>query len=188
MRDIALMGRARSGKDTVGARLEARYNYVPLAFADPLKDTVLEIDPWVVYDLGEFGGKQSIRLSDLIEHVGWERAKDEYYEVRRLLQSTGQSIRDRDPDYWLRLMLSRVDTARNLGRPVVLTDVRYPNEADALKRLGFRLVRVERPSLGPLPPFSHQSERSLIDYSPAVTIVNSGTLADLQALADSIAF
>ncbi|QPB09562.1 dNMP kinase [Streptomyces phage Sycamore] len=182
MRDIALIGRARSGKDSVGARLESRYGYVRLAFADPLKDMALEINPLIPTSPGIYA-----RLAPLIRDVGWEFAKDSYPEVRRILQHTGQSVRDRDPDYWVRALVSRVHDAWEYGANVTVTDVRYPNEADALKRLGFRTVRVIRPSLGDLPEDSHESETALEGFPAGVTLLNNGTLADLDAQADSIA-
>lgn len=180
MRDVALIGRARSGKDSVGARLESRYGYTRLAFADPLKDIALEINPWIPTTPGVV-----VRLHRLIADVGWEYAKDNYPEVRRILQHTGQSVRDRDPDYWIRALTRQAVELE--GGPIVVTDVRYPNEAMALSRLGFRLVRVVRPSLGDPSPDAHESETALDDQPIGITILNSGTLEDLHAHADSIA-
>lgn len=179
MRDIGVIGRARSGKDSIGARLAHRYGYQRFAFADPLKDMALEINPWVPTSPGVV-----VRLHRLIADVGWEYAKDHYPEVRRVLQHTGQSVRERDPDYWVRALLA--DLAATDG-PFVVTDVRYPNEARALARYGFRLVRVIRPSLGDPSPDAHESETALEGFPTPVTILNNGSLADLNAHADSIA-
>lgn len=179
MRNVALIGRARSGKDSVGARLVDRYGYKRLAFADPLKDMALEINPWVPTTIGVV-----VRLHRLIMDVGWEYAKENYPEVRRILQHTGESVRRRDPDYWVSTLLQ---DAAEVDGPMVVTDVRYPNEARTLKRHGFRLVRIIRPSLGDPDPNAHISETALDDYSTPVTILNSGTLEDLHAHADSIA-
>lgn len=184
MRDIALIGRARSGKDAIGARLVSRYGYTRLAFADPLKEMALSIDPVIPYDIPGFGGLNHVRLSTLVEHVGWERAKEEYPEVRRILQHLGQAVRERDSDYWIRLLAQRVYPETG---PIVVTDVRYPNEADALRSFGFRLVRVIRPSLGGQDPNEHVSETALQGYPVPLTIINSGTLEELHAHADSIA-
>lgn len=178
MRDIALVGRARSGKDTVGARLVERYGYTRLAFADPLKEMALEINPWIPTGYGVV-----VRLHRLIADVGWEYAKENYPEVRRVLQHTGQTIRDRDPEYWVRHL---VDRAYNTDGPIVVTDVRYENEAYALSTMNFRLVRIIRPSLGDPDPNAHESERALEAYPIGVTIVNHSTLEDLQAHADTL--
>ncbi|MFJ8394381.1 hypothetical protein [Streptomyces sp. NPDC094144] len=179
MRDIGIMGRARSGKDSIGARLAARYGYQRFAFADPLKEMALEINPLVPL----YGGIHT-RLRTLIDGVGWEYAKDTYPEVRRVLQHTGQSVRKRDPDYWVSSLL--MDLAEADG-PFVVTDVRYPNEARALARHGFRLVRVIRPALGDPSPDAHESETALEGFPAGVTILNNSTRAALDAHADSIA-
>lgn len=176
MRDIALIGRARSGKDTVGARLVERFGYTRLAFADPLKEMALEVNPWVPTSPGVV-----VRLHRLITDVGWDYAKEHYPEVRRILQHTGQAIRDRDPNFWVRALTHRLAV---VSTPVVVTDVRYLNEAAALSNYGFRLVRIVRPGTEEL---THTSETELESINTPLRIVNSGTLDDLKAHADSIA-
>ncbi|MFG3405631.1 hypothetical protein [Streptomyces sp. NPDC048142] len=156
-----------------------RFEYTRRAFADPLKDMALEINPWVPTSPGVM-----VRLHRLIADVGWEYAKDTYPEVRRILQHTGQSVRQRDPDYWVNALINELAHG---GRPYVVTDVRYPNEAIALQRRGFRLVRVIRPSLGDPSPNAHESETALEGFPVGVTIMNDSTLAELAAQADSIA-
>lgn len=177
MRDIALLGRAQAGKDTVGARLVARFGYTRLAFADPLKDMAVEINPIVARDgIGEF------RLAPLVNAYGWDRAKTEFPEVRRILQSVGQGIRDRDPNYWVSVLQRNM---RRLSGPIVVTDVRYMNEVNALEDYGFRAVRVIRPGI---PEMNHSSETALEDFCAGVNIMNTGTLEDLRALADTLPF
>lgn len=179
---IALMGRARSGKDTVAARLVTAHGYTRVAFADPLKDVALALDP--IVGISGFGQQQ--RLSGFVQRCGWEWAKDQLPEVRRTLQRLGQSIRDRDPDYWLRLALLKVDVLKAHELPCVITDVRYPNEAEALTARGFKLVRVIRPNIAQQVIGLHESETAL-DAHPADALVsNTGTPADLEALADTL--
>lgn len=183
MSDIALIGRARSGKDTVAARLIASHSFTRVAFADPLKEMALKINPIVdvePYECDEVLYAEEERLSHLVRAVGWERAKDEYPEVRRILQQTGQAIRELDPDFWVRLALSTIGC---VFTPVVVTDVRYPNEADALRAEGFRLVRIVRPGS---PWLDHESETALDDYPVDALIINAGSLAELHMRADAL--
>jgi hypothetical protein len=174
------MGKARSGKDTVAGRLVAEYGYQRVAFADPLKDMALSINPYVASDrIGAF------RLKNLVEAYGWERAKDEYAEVRRLLQTVGQSIRSYDPDYWVNVAMRALD---EVPGPVVVTDVRYPNEADALQARGFTLVRVVRPNRPDvkMAHSEHNSEVALDDRHPDVLVFNGGSLAELNQRVDAL--
>lgn len=181
MQDIALIGRARSGKDTVAARLVTK-GFTRVAFADPLKAAALNINPYVPTTYGV-----TVRLQSLIADVGWEYAKDNYPEVRRLLQYTGQTVRDIDRGFWVRAALA---TIADIWSPVVVSDVRYPNEADALRSAGFRLVRIIRTTAGPLPGGAsrHSSETALDRYRyPADDVIrNNGTLEDLYAQVDAL--
>jgi hypothetical protein len=70
--------------------------------------------------------------------------------------------------------------------PVVVTDCRYPNEADALKAAGFRLVRVVRPGAPPQPFGSHASETALDDYVPDALVLNAGSVYELLMRADAL--
>ncbi|MDJ0462001.1 hypothetical protein [Streptomyces sp. H27-C3] len=187
---IALIGRARSGKDTVAARLVTRFAYTRVAFADPLKEMALSIDPVVAYEPSGFGPLPT-RLSDVVRRVGWERAKEEFGEVRRTLQRVGQSVREQDAGHWVGLAMDKLDVADAWNLPVVLTDCRYPNEAAALKARGFTLVRITRPqraamTMGEIRAALHESETALDDYPADVTIANVGTVDELNSLADTL--
>ncbi|MGW3932844.1 hypothetical protein ACWECC_32835 [Streptomyces microflavus] len=182
--NIALIGRARSGKDTIAARLISRYAYTRIAFADPLKELALSVNPIVAYEPSGYGPLPT-RLSAIVRRYGWETAKDRFPEVRRTLQRTGQGIRDQEAGHWLSLALDKATVADAWNLPVVVTDCRYPNEAEALRTRGFRLVRVLRPdAAGAAPP--HESETALDGYPADVTVANVGTLAQLDALADAL--
>ncbi|MGV9659138.1 deoxynucleotide monophosphate kinase family protein [Streptomyces koyangensis] len=180
--NLALIGRARSGKDTVAAHLTAQpYNYVRLAFADELKAAALKADPLIPLKHVD----KSVPLTSVVNYLGWERAKDRYPEVRRFLQRFGQGIRDVDEDFWLNLVLRKVDGAARLNIPVVVSDVRYANEANALAERGFILVRVSATGRY-LPGAAHRSETELDDCPVNHTLVNGGTIAELHTQVDDL--
>jgi hypothetical protein len=189
--NIALMGRARAGKDSVGATLQQRYCYTRVSFADPLKDMALQVDPLI--PVPEWP-TASARLSVLVAKIGWEAAKDDYPEVRRTLQALGQALRERDEDFWLRIALAKIATAERWGLPVVVTDVRYPNEYEALRAAGFKMVRVYRPEPGEAIDWKsvggtagHESETALRNFPSDANICNNGTLAQLRNAAEGLA-
>ncbi|WP_405793355.1 hypothetical protein [Streptomyces sp. NBC_01506] len=187
-RHVALMGRAGSGKDTVGARLVQQFAFARVAFADPLRDMALSLDPVVAYEPTGYG-PLPIRLSDVVRRDGWHQAKHRP-EVRRTLQRLGQSVRNQDDEYWLHAALAKVDVADRWGLPVVVTDTRYVNEAEALQARGALLVRVERPGKhGPAgkDERQHTSETELDDFPADAVLTNAGTVAELHALADRLA-
>lgn len=187
-RHIALMGRAGSGKDTVGARLAARFAFTRVAFADPLRDLAVALDPVVGVEATGFGSLP-LRLSDVLRREGWDRAKQRS-EVRRTLQRLGQGVRDQDERHWLRAALAKLDVADRWGLPVVVTDCRYENEARALRQRGALLVRVDRPNrTAPAGDAEreHVSETELDAFPADVVLTNGGTVAELHALADRLA-
>ncbi|CAD80119.1 gp52 [Streptomyces phage phiBT1] len=182
-KSIGLIGRAQSGKDTVGARLRQRYGYQRVAFADPLKAAALRVDPWIPTGYGVYA-----RLSRLVADVGWDYAKTTYPEVRRVLQHVGQTVREIDPGFWVRAAAPAIDAAERLNLPVVVTDARYENEARYLTERGFALIRVDRPGVVPLGAdyARHRSETELDEWKAQVTIRNTGTLEDLNRIVDSL--
>lgn len=171
---IGLMGRARSGKDTAGAYLTEAHGYRRVSFADPLREAALKLDPIIDPDASDYG---AATLSMVVGDFGWERAKDDYPEVRRILQHMGQGVRDLDPEFWIRQALRKVDEAEGTGLPCVVTDVRYPNEVAALHRRGFHLVYIDRPGVGPAN--NHVSESAVDPGCADEVILNDG---DLHAL------
>ncbi|MFE1961345.1 hypothetical protein [Streptomyces sp. NPDC059479] len=185
-RHIALMGRAESGKDTVGRRLVREWQFTRVAFADPLKEMALRVDPVVTCEPAGYG-PLPVRLSQVVRRWGWEKAKRRCPEVRGILQRLGQSVRDQNPDHWLSLAMKKVAVADAWNLPVVMTDVRYVNECEALKARGFVLVRVNRPGAPDLGENgNHVSESELSDYPAELMVSNIGTLADLGRAADRL--
>lgn len=171
---IGLIGKKRVGKDTVAAQLVESHGFARLAFADVLKEVALDVDPFVQV------ADHYWRLSKLVELVGWEKAKA-YPDVRRLLQRFGIRIRQVDPNFWLR----PVDTALELRKTsVVITDVRFANEAELVRKYGGMLVRIERESVDD--GDTHESESALPEIEADVLITNDGTVQDLLSKVPSL--
>lgn len=182
--NVGIIGRARVGKDTAGAWLVENRGYVRVGFADALKEAALRLNPLVPFDDPiEPSGTAYMRLAHMVHIVGWERAK-ENPEVRRTLQEYGMSIRDIDPEFWLRTALAKVAEINAAGSPVVITDVRFPNEADSLKRAGFDLVYIERADV---PQLTHASEGALSWEDADLILKNDGSRSDFLATVEHMA-
>lgn len=174
VKNIALTGKARAGKDTVADVLVKEYGYRRIAFADPLKAMALEIDPYTEEADWYDGGK----LSELVDFYGWERTKDQWPDVRRFLQQLGSSIRKRDEMFWINAALTSLDQAYRDKVPVVVTDCRYENEAEALRNLYFSIVRIVRPGIDSSD--THESETEMDGYEVDSEIINAGTITGLR--------
>lgn len=172
---IGLMGKKRAGKDSFAQFLIDRHGFTRIAFADRLKQAVLEIDPYVDTGSGLH------RLSEIVEFGGWEIAKN-FPEVRRLLQATGMAVRNNlHENVWVESAMADVGKVRT---PVVITDARFPNEAWAIKNHGGVLVRINRPGLPD--DDTHISEHALDDWVPDVVVDNDSDLESLRVQADAL--
>lgn len=173
MHNVAFMGKARSGKDTAAAYLVRSRSYTRLAFADPLKEMALRVDPFVYKDEDQ----DMWRLSEVVSGHGWEYAKDMFPEVRRILQHLGQAQREFDEDYWVNALRRKLNSAEAWNMPVVVTDVRYLNEARMLRARGFRLVRIIRDgATAGGTAAAHSSETELDTFAADLDIYNTGSL------------
>ena len=178
---IGMIGRRRSGKDSFAETLVDAFGYARVAFADPLREAALGLDPLVGPAAlpGDPVAKYR-RLSYVVDAIGWESAKDCVPEVRSTLQRLGtDAIRALDSEFWVRTAMQRVAATSS---PVVVTDCRFQNEAEAVRRAGGYLVRVVRPGATSADASDlHASETALDDYPEDFYVDNSGTLADLAS-------
>lgn len=164
---VGIAGFARVGKDAAAQALVGR-GYVRLSFADKLRHFLLALDP-IVYATA----MSPYRLSDIVGDIGWEQAKDDFPEVRALLQRCGTEAGRKvlGENVWVDAVL------RDLPEKVVIPDVRFPNEAQAIKERGGRVFRITRPDYGPVN--DHPSETALAHWQFDRHIVNDGDLGDL---------
>lgn len=166
---IGLSGYARSGKDTVAGMLMGIHHYQRVAFADKIREFLYEIDPLVMFNGTDF------RLQDIIDSKGWEDAKTEFPEIRRLLQDLGVSARDIfGNDFWIDQALRKY----NVTEKIVITDVRFKNEAAAIKRhKNGQVWRINRIGIGPAN--DHISETDLDDWEFDAVLQNDSDMPNL---------
>jgi hypothetical protein len=95
--------------------------------------------------------------------------------VRDFLQKLGtDAIRDGlHENTWVNATLVDYTTESDW----IITDTRFPNEAEAIKKAGGIIIRVERPGVKPVNP--HPSETSLDKWKFDHVINNDGSLTDL---------
>lgn len=113
---IALIGGARTGKDTIANYLGSKAGFKRLAFGDSLKDFLFEVFP------------------DLPREP----------KPRQAIIDFGQSCRDIDPLVWIKQLDRTARTYEKNGYAnFVITDVRQANEIDYCREKGYLLVKVE---------------------------------------------
>lgn len=173
VRLIGLTGKAGSGKDTVGTILCRSYNMYPSAFASPLKSALRAMG---------FPEPEDRNAKEAVI-PGFA------FSWRELAQTLGTEWgRARDPDLWLKLCMAKADdTINNLGHKVVITDVRFENEAAAIRERGGQIWHItgrEGQMFGATK--AHASEAGVQVAKGDKVIVNSGTLVELADLVDEL--
>ena len=170
---IGLCGYKRSGKSTVAGLLQDGFGFHVESFAAPIRRVVAHI-------LG------------LHEHE-LERAKQDPVEwldgltPRHLMQTLGTEWgRAQHRELWVRSVFRRMDHAQRAAGPArlswVVHDVRFPNEARAIRERGGYVVRVCRGE--PPEADSHESERPL---PPGLVDEILPNFRDIGALCDASA-
>ena len=168
---IGLSGYARAGKDTVGQFIiDTEMGWERVSFADPMREALYRLNPFI----GAEGSE--VKLRDAVDEYGWEEIKKWKSDLRPLMQRFGTEVgREMFGDsFWVDYALDRIPD----GAKVVFTDVRFPNEADAVKALGGQVWRVERP--GCVAANGHASETAMDGYDFDYVIYNDSDLETLQ--------
>jgi hypothetical protein len=179
---IGLNGVARAGKDTVAEILHSLYGYEVLSFSTALNNALIALNPIVdvtLHPLPDSGiSAKPVYYKDLEASVGYEQAK-ENSEVRRLLQTFGTEVGRKmfGEDVWVEALFRQVKP----GTFIAISNVRFPNEYNAVKERGGAVWRVERP--GYTPANGHISDTALDGYDFDQVIQNDSSV---PALADKV--
>lgn len=182
---IGITGRKRHGKDTVGAFLENNHGFYATHFAKPLKRACRDIFGFTFDQV--YGDQKEI------PDPRWDGLTP-----RAILQRFGTEVgRAIHPETWVRSTLTRVEDDAD----VCITDVRFPNEAQAIRDRGGYILKVTRPSR--LAPYQrttawiaqwshlaakcwawwhgeHPSETGVDLIEADYTLINDGNLYDLE--------
>ena len=105
--------------------------------------------------------------------------------VRDFLQKLGtDGLRDNlHKNVWVNALMADyegmydLDTDKTTYPNWVITDTRFPNEAQAIQQANGIIIRVERPGVKPIN--NHPSEVSLDNWNFDHTIINDGSVKDL---------
>jgi hypothetical protein len=176
---IGFTGKPRAGKDTAASRLVEYHGFTRIAFADPIREAMMQLDPYV---------QGCTRLSYVVNKFGWEYAKDNWTEVRRLLQVFGTEV-GRDlfgQDVWVERLMAYIDSQPS-GHRIAITDVRFEDEAKALRDRGAFIVCINRTSEHSNDVvLSHRSETESAGILPNYVVPNQKGLEELYFRLDRL--
>ena len=203
---IGLIGLIGSGKGTAADYLVKDHGFVVESFASSVKDVCASI----------FGWERSMMEGDTIESRRWRETVDVWWEnelgikgfsPRMAMQLIGTDVmRDCFNDnIWI---LSLKKKLSSLSGDIVVSDVRFKNEANMIRESGGVLIRIVNEKTKPIwydaaysanngcekgkklmmteYNYVHVSEWDLIGYKQDYIVENTSTLEDLYSKIDHV--
>jgi hypothetical protein len=188
---IGLSGKARSGKDTFGEYLIEAFkdkydrNFIKMSFADELK--LMCKDQFNLYDSQLWGNKkESIDYRLIKNFAEFPSPHIEAWTAREIMQKVGAFYRSIINDFWVNKLNEKIKKVSLKGyKDFIITDVRYLNEAEFIKRGKGILIRIDKKEEKDdgIHWKNHESEISLDSYKDFdINISNYGTLKDLKKI------
>ena len=171
---IGVTGRKFTGKDTAGNYFVSNYGFERLAYADPLKNAVREIFNFTNEQL--YGNEKevldthwNVTPRKVLQFVGTDLFRNHIGEI---VPGVGQDI-------WIRVMKRKImDKLKdNPNAKIVVTDIRFDNESDAIKELGGVTIKSEREGVSN--EDTHESEANIDAIKTDYVFSNNGTREDL---------
>lgn len=154
---IGLLGRARSGKDTVANYIGQCYpEYEICRIAQPIKDSLRVLYGWSDKHIEGF-------LKEVTDPVIHKSPREAMIELgERVKSESGQ-------DFFINMLL------RKHRGDIIIPDVRFQNEVDRIRESGGIIIKIERPGCSSLP-----NENGIDQIRADISIWNSKTLEDLN--------
>lgn len=180
MQILGLTGNKGAGKDATGKILED-HGFVRVAFGDPLKDMCNQL--W------------GISLPQLYDPVLKEVVIPKWgLSPRQIMQRFGtEVVRSVHNDTWVIKLIDQIEAGHVrvpfpsredpqwfelvAAHKFAVVDVRFHNEARALRAIGGRLLRIERPGYT---GDEHQSETEQSEISVDRVLHNDGSIDSLR--------
>jgi energy-coupling factor transporter ATP-binding protein EcfA2 len=161
---VVLTGKIGSGKSTISRILKEKYNFEEMAFSDPLK---------------EFGLSVGFTKNQL---YGSQKEKEEVNDFwgmsgRKFMQTFGTDIMRNQKyieKFWIRALEKRLS-----NKNIVITDGRFSDEIEMIRKHGGMVVKIERDN-NRYKNNLHSSETELDNIIPDYIICNNGTLEELE--------
>jgi hypothetical protein len=137
---IGLVGFIGSGKGTAGDILQA-LGFTKESFAGSVKDIASVMFGWPRHLLE--GDTEESRLFRETPDKEWTKRFDNVpFTPREALQKIGTEVGRNifHRDFWVQVLESKIDKSKNY----VITDVRFPNEIEWIKKQGGLIIEIQR--------------------------------------------
>jgi dephospho-CoA kinase len=176
---IGMIGRKRSGKDTFGEYIVNKHGYNNVSLAKPLKEACK-----IIFNLSDEQLDTDKEIPDsrwgnitprkILQLVGTELFRDELNKQSKELNSIGETIWITNFKQWY---------SKNKDSNVVITDIRFEDEAKMVRDLGGTLINITRNTEL---QDKHISENEIDNIKAHYYIENNGTLKEFYDKIDEL--
>jgi hypothetical protein len=152
---IGLVGRARVGKDTVASFFSKTHDR--RRFSQPMKDAIKALYGW----------------SDLVLETNLKDVQDPTWGLtpRQAMVHMAETTKSFvSKDFFVQRLFNQWN-----GEPIVIADVRFENEVQAIHHLGGITIKIERADVQ-----RHEIENKIDELETTYTVANTGDLRDLH--------
>lgn len=187
---IAISGKAKSGKNSFASFLishatkistEGLESALILAFADPIKHTVLSMFPKA--DENCLFGPSELR-SEVIPG-DYKDKNGNLLTYRQALMDIGALGRSYDENFWIDKFNRQVKTYRNVEL-IIASDLRFVNEFEYLKDNSFFTVRILRNDCAIINDSSETEQDTIPNSKFDLIIYNNASINDLDKSAKTL--
>lgn len=177
---VGVTGYAGAGKDEFAISLELRAGFRRMAMSDPLLEMATVLNPLLQDENGKL-----FEFNRVVTALGYTEAK-KIPAVRQYLQVLGtDAVRNIiGNDAWVRAAEASFVSLLAEGKNVVITGIRFSNEAAMIKAYGGTMVKVVRRDTGPVN--GHVSDTELDTLVVDEVIYNYGTRSELAQKAQRL--
>lgn len=181
---IGISGHIGSGKSSTADYLIKKYGFQERTFAGPLKEACRAL--FLLSDEQLYGSQEQKATADprwygasprsILQFVGTDLLRNRLDEI---MSGLGNDVFIHNFRIWYSEFMAQG------AHPVVVSDVRFPNEVDAIRSFGGKICRISR-NQRCVHASNHSSETSMLDIKADYEIDNNGTIEQLYDQLDII--
>lgn len=181
---IGLAGVARSGKDTAASVLAKELGLYRYAFADPIKRMLEQVfgDNFVAGDRERIEPISEVSYRTLMQTLGTEWGRSIQPDLwARVAKAKWEWVKDGCPvDHKQGIIDNVLTGALSYPAGMVISDVRFDNEAEWIRSEGGIVIHIERPDAAKVGLAGHASEAGLSKLPYDLVVLNDGSLEDFH--------
>lgn len=178
---IGITGHKQNGKDTIAKYLINKHEFIQFSFAEPLK----EISKILFGFTDEQVNGDKKEIIDDFWHLT-PRSVLQFMGTEMFRNQISSLIPDIGHDFWIKILEKKILSLSPNYRNIVISDVRFPNEVEFIKKYNGIMINVFRNNLISID--NHPSEQLIDTLKVDYYIPNNGSINELYKVIEKVLF